>query len=98
MQAVNYSEFRTHMKEYCDRAEKEEDIVVITRKKGAGNGIYMPLEVFNNLMQELSSYRETSYVLSGTANKEHLMESIEEHKRRKVKKMSLEALEELKID
>lgn len=98
MQAVNYSEFRTHMKEYCDKAEKEEDIVVITRKKGTGNGIYMPLDVFNRLMQELSSYRETSYLLSENRNKEHIMKGIEEHKKNKIKKISLEALEELNID
>lgn len=97
MQAVNYSEFRTHMKEYCDKAEKEEDIVVITRKKGMGNGIYMPLDVFNRLMQELSSYRETTYLLGGN-NKEHLLKSMEEHKESKVKKMSLQTLEELNLD
>jgi antitoxin YefM len=98
MQAVNYSDFRTNMKSYLDKAEKEDDIVVITRKKGVGNGVYMPLDVFNRMQSELSSYKETIYLLSSSANKENLLQSIEEHKKSKLKKISMKELNEMSFD
>lgn len=98
MQAVNYSDFRTNMKNYLDKAEREDDIVVITRKKGSGNGVYMPLDVFNRMQAELSSYKETTYLLSSNANKDNLLKSIEEHKNSKLKKISIKELNELSLD
>lgn len=98
MQAVTYSDFRTHMKEYCDQAAKEDDIVIITRKKGNGNGVYMPLEVFNRMKEELESYKETAYLLSSEANRKNILESIKEHKNGKIVKKSIDELEGIDFD
>ena len=97
MQAVTYSDFRTNMKNCIDKAEKEDDIVVITRKKGSGNGVYMPLDVYNRIQSELSSLKETLYLLSSKENKRILNQAIEEHKNHRVKKIALEDLEMIEI-
>ena len=34
MVAVNYSNLRSNLKDYCDRATNDGEVVVVTRKKG----------------------------------------------------------------
>ena len=52
MVAANYSTVRSNLKEYCDRATDENEIVLVTRKSDK-NVIIMSLEQYNLIEKEL---------------------------------------------
>lgn len=56
MLAVNYSEIRNNLKEYCDRTIDNLETVLITRKNDR-NVVMISLEEYNNLV-------ENAYVMS----------------------------------
>lgn len=56
MLAVNYSEIRKNLKDYCDRTIDNLETVLITRKNDR-NGVMISLEEYNNLV-------ENSYIMS----------------------------------
>ena len=70
MLAVNYSNYRESLKQYCDRVNDEAEVLVITRKSG-GNVVMLSEAQYNNLMENL-------YVRSNPANYGRLMASIEQ--------------------
>ncbi|MGL6099320.1 MAG: type II toxin-antitoxin system Phd/YefM family antitoxin [Fusobacteriaceae bacterium] len=57
MVAVSYSHFRNNLKKFCDYAESEGEVVIVTRKNGQGNGVYLPIENYNEMVKELSKYK-----------------------------------------
>lgn len=59
MLAVNYSTIRDRLKEYCDRASDEGELVVITRKNEK-NMVLMSLEQYNFLLKKIKNaeYKE----------------------------------------
>lgn len=48
MIGVNYSNFRGNLKEYCDMATDQDEIVLVTRKAGK-NVIVMSQEQYNKI-------------------------------------------------
>lgn len=56
MLAVNYSELRNNLKDYCDRTIDNLETVLVTRKNSR-NVVMISLEEYNNLV-------ENSYIMS----------------------------------
>ena len=52
MIATNYSEVRNNLKTYCDKATKDYETIIITRKNNE-NVVLMSEEEYNNLMENL---------------------------------------------
>ncbi len=48
MVAVNYSTMRNNLKDYCDKASDQQEIVIVTRKNEK-NIVLMSLEQYNQL-------------------------------------------------
>ena len=81
MIATNYSEVRNNLKTYCDKATKDYEIIIITRKNNE-NVVLMSEEVYNNLMENL-------YIRSNLKYYQKLVESIKEVEKGNVKEHDL---------
>ena len=81
MIATNYSEVRNNLKAYCDKATKDYEIIIITRKNNE-NVVLMSEEVYNNLMENL-------YIRSNLKYYQKLVESIKEVEKDNVKEHDL---------
>ncbi len=82
MLAVNYSTLREKLKEYCDVANEDFEIIIVTRKSG-GNVVLMSEAEYNNLMENL-------FVRSNPTYYNKLLRSIEELKTGKTMKAELD--------
>lgn len=58
MLAVNYSTFRSKLKDYCDKATDENETVIVTRKDEK-NVVIMSLDKYNEIMR---TARNTEYL------------------------------------
>jgi antitoxin YefM len=67
MLAVNYSQFRDHMKSHMDAVTDDYETMVVTRKENK-NVVILSEEVYNNLLENV-------YVMGNKANYDWLMES-----------------------
>ena len=81
MIATNYSEVRNNLKTYCDKATKDYETIIITRKNNE-NVILMSEEEYNNLMENL-------YIRSNLKYYQKLVESIKEVEKGNVKEHDL---------
>ena len=81
MIATNYSEVRNNLKTYCDKATKDYETIIITRKNNE-NVVLMSEEVYNNLMENL-------YIRSNLKYYQKLVESIKEVEKGNVKEHDL---------
>ena len=81
MIATNYSEVRNNLKTYCDKATKDYETIIITRKNNE-NVVLMSEEVYNNLMENL-------YIRSNLKYYQRLVESIKEAEKGNVKEHDL---------
>ena len=81
MIATNYSEVRNNLKAYCDKATKDYETIIITRKNNE-NVVLMSEEEYNNLMENL-------YIRSNLKYYQRLVESIKEVKKGNVKEHDL---------
>ena len=81
MIATNYSEVRNNLKTYCDKATKDYETIIITRKNNE-NVVLMSEEVYNNLMENL-------YIRSNLKYYQRLVESIKEVEKGNVKEHDL---------
>ena len=77
MIATNYSEVRNNLKAYCDKATKDYETIIITRKNNE-NVVLMSEEEYNNLMENL-------YIRSNLKYYQKLVESIKEVEKGNVK-------------
>ena len=77
MIATNYSEVRNNLKTYCDKATKDYETIIITRKNNE-NVVLMSEEEYNNLMENL-------YIRSNLKYYQRLVESIKEAEKGNVK-------------
>ena len=84
MLAVNYSTYRSHLKDYCDQAV---ETVIVTRKDER-NVVMMSLEAYNNLMENFS-------LMSNRSNYRHIMKGIHELEAGKSVTKSTDELERL---
>lgn len=67
MNAVNYTQFREHMKDHMDEVTDNYDTLIITRKENR-NVVMMSEAVYNNLLENI-------HVMGNQANYRWLMES-----------------------
>ncbi len=67
MTAINYTQFRDHMKTYMDDVTDNYDPVFITRKENR-NVVLLSEEVYNNLLENV-------YLMGNKANYDWLIES-----------------------
>ena len=81
MIATNYSEVRNNLKAYCDKATKDYETIIITRKNNE-NAVLMSEEEYNNLMENL-------YIRSNLKYYQKLVESIKEVEKGNVKEHDL---------
>ena len=85
MIATNYSEVRNNLKTYCDKATKDYETIIITRKNNE-NVVLMSEEEYNNLMENL-------YIRSNLKYYQRLVESIKEVEKGNVKEHDLVELD-----
>ena len=81
MLAVNYSNVRKRFKDYCDKASKDFETIIITRERG-DNVFLMSEAEYNNLIENL-------YVRSDPEYYNELLKSIEQLKKGKGRKREL---------
>ena len=81
MIATNYSEVRNNLKTYCDKATKDYETIIITRKNNE-DVVLMSEEEYNNLMENL-------YIRSNLKYYQKLVESIKEVEKGNVKEHDL---------
>ncbi len=67
MLAVNYSNLRDNLKNYCDKVSDDFETVIVTRKNEK-NVVIISLEEYNNLKENL-------YIMSNPKNYSRLLES-----------------------
>jgi len=60
MLAINYSTYRSNLKEYCDRATDDSETIIVTRK-GEKNVVIMSLDEYNNIMENLKILKNPNY-------------------------------------
>lgn len=70
MEVVNYTEFRRNLAKNLDMVNDDAETVIVSRSKGK-NVVVMGLTEYNSLM-------ETLHLLSTSANRKRLEESIEQ--------------------
>ena len=81
MIAVSYSNVRQHFKDYCDKATKDFETVIITRERG-DNVVMLSEAEYNNLLENL-------YIRSDPEYYNELLKSIEQLKKGKGQKREL---------
>ncbi len=85
MQAVNYSNLRTNLKQILDNVTNNFETVIVTRKNNE-NVVVMSEAEYNNLM-------ENSYIRQNPRNYERLLNSIEQLNNGKSKSRDLKDYE-----
>ncbi|MCR5007428.1 MAG: type II toxin-antitoxin system prevent-host-death family antitoxin [Oribacterium sp.] len=66
MLAANYTTVRNNLKDYCDKASDENEIVIVTRKEEK-NVVIMSLDRLNQLEKELRNARYLAKLEKGFA-------------------------------
>ena len=66
MLAANYTTVRNNLKDYCDRASDDNEIILVTRKADK-NVVIMSLDRLNQIEKELRNARYLAKIESGFA-------------------------------
>ena len=66
MVAANYTAVRNNLKDYCDKASDEDEIVLVTRKADK-NVVIMSLDRYNQIEKELRNARYLAKIERGFA-------------------------------
>ncbi len=66
MVAANYTTVRNNLKDYCDKASDENEIVLVTRKKEK-NVVIMSLDRLNQIEKDLRNARYMAKIERGFA-------------------------------
>ena len=81
MIATNYSNIRNNFKKYCDKATRDYETIIVTRKNDE-NVVLMSEEEYNNLMENL-------YIMSNEDYYNELLKRKDEVEKGKVEKHDL---------
>jgi antitoxin YefM len=81
MIAVNYSTVRNNFKDYCEKASKDFEAIIVTRERGE-NVVLISESEYNNLLENL-------YIRSDPDYYNELLRSIEQLKKGKGRKQDL---------
>lgn len=54
MLAANYSTVRNNLKDYCDKAYDEDEVVIVTRKEEK-NVVIMSLDKYNSMVKDIQN-------------------------------------------
>lgn len=76
MLAVNYSELRNNLKDYCDKTIDDLETILVTRKNDR-NVVMISLEEYNNLL-------ENSYIMSDSDYYKDLIQRVKDVEEDKV--------------
>ena len=79
MVAVNYSSLRESLKKYCDKVYQDCEAIIITRRNDE-NVVMISEREYNNLL-------ENAYIRQNPANYNRIIESVEQLKNGKTKKV-----------
>ena len=81
MDAINFSELRKKLKSYLDKVYNDHEPLIITRKNNE-NVVLMSIHDYNSLLK-------TNYLLSTPANAKHLLDSLKNARKGKIKKKNI---------
>ncbi|MGH7195656.1 MAG: type II toxin-antitoxin system Phd/YefM family antitoxin [Candidatus Saccharimonadales bacterium] len=85
MNVATISQFRKNTKKYFDQVSSDQDIVILTRSNGASVAM-ISMDMFNRL-------DATDYLNSSSANRRHLLESLEQARAGKFIPKTIDELE-----